>query len=262
MPASREVAFETFGVPVMVRTDVPDDLLAPRLPPFTRPAAADAAVATFLLERDARGGYRFGPAGEDSDVKLQLDHALDALQRSLRMAIALHAPRHVFLHAGAVVHEDRAIVIPGTSFSGKTTLVAALVRAGAAYLSDEFAPIDEHGLVHPFPTPLGMRNAVSVQIDHDVRSLGGKVADRPFPIGAVVLTRYEPGATWTPQPKSAGEAMLELMKHAVPAQPRPDQTLKTIARALEHAAVIAGDRGEAEALAPLLLDETGSGRAA
>jgi hypothetical protein len=261
MPPSHEVAFEAFGVPVAVRTNVPDEVIEPLLPPFTRPAAADAAVATFVLEQDAAGGYRFGSPGGGPVGSLQLEHALDALQRSLRMAIALHAPHHVFLHAGAVVHEDRAIVIPGTSFSGKTTLVAALVRAGAVYLSDEFAPLDEHGLVHPFPTPLGVRNAVSVQVDHDVRSFGGRVADRSFTVGAVVLTRYERGATWHPRRKSAGEAALELLEHAVPAQPRPAQTLETIARALENATILSGERGDADALAPMLLGELGSGRA-
>ena len=37
----------------------------------------------------------------------------------------------------------RAIVIPGRTFSGKSTLVAELVRAGATYYSDEYAVEDE-----------------------------------------------------------------------------------------------------------------------
>jgi uridine kinase len=41
------------------------------------------------------------------------------------------------------------IAIPGRSFSGKTSLVTALVRAGAVYYSDEFAVIDRDGLVRP-----------------------------------------------------------------------------------------------------------------
>jgi hypothetical protein len=264
MPESHEIAFETFGVRVAVITNIPDgpDLIEPLLPPFSTPATRSGAAATFILEHDGEGGYRFGPAGVEPAVNLQLYPTLEALAREMRTAVALHAPRHIFLHAGVVAQADKAILIPGVSFSGKTTLVAALVRAGAVYLSDEYAPIDEHGLVHPFPTPLGLRNSISVQIDHDVRSFGGRVADRAFPIGVVVLTRYEQGAAWNPERKSTGTTVLDLIEHAVPAQQRSRQTLETIARALEHATVLRGERGDADALAPLLLGSLGSGRAA
>src|ERR687894_479249 len=49
-----------------------------------------------------------------------------------------------------VARGGRALVRPGPSLSGKTTLVAALVRSGAAYLSDEFAVLDPEGRVHPY----------------------------------------------------------------------------------------------------------------
>jgi hypothetical protein len=74
--------------------------------------------------------------------------ALGILDAELRMYIALNAPEHVFVHAGVVGVGERAIVLPGRSFAGKTTLVAALVRAGAEYWSDEYAVLDADGLVH------------------------------------------------------------------------------------------------------------------
>jgi hypothetical protein len=64
--------------------------------------------------------------------------------------IALHAPEHVFVQAGVVGVGERAMVLPGKSFAGKTTLVAALVRAGAEYWSDEYAVLDANGDVHPY----------------------------------------------------------------------------------------------------------------
>lgn len=262
MPVTRQIAFEAFGVPVAVVTNLPDAVIEPLLPPFWRPADAAGAMATFILEQGLDGRCSFGPAGADPALNLRAEIALDALERELRTAVALNAPHHVFLHAGAVAHNDIVILIPGSSFSGKTTLVAALVRAGAEYLSDEFAPIDEHGLVHPFPKPLGVRDETSVQVDHDVRNCGGRVADRPLPIGAVILAGYAPGATWSPEPRSAGETALALIEHAVPTEHRPRQTVATIARALEHATILAGERGEADALARHLLDELDSGRAA
>jgi hypothetical protein len=47
--------------------------------------------------------------------------------------------------------------MPGRPDAGKTTLVAGLVRAGFAYLSDEAAVFDPgSGRFHAFPRPLGM----------------------------------------------------------------------------------------------------------
>ena len=51
--------------------------------------------------------------------------------------------------AGVVGWENRAIVMPGASFAGKTTLVRAWLEAGATYYSDEFAVLDRAGRVHP-----------------------------------------------------------------------------------------------------------------
>ena len=158
-------------------------------------------------------------------------------------------------HAGVVGHQGAAIVMPGSSHAGKTSLVAALVRAGAEYYSDEYAPLDTVGLVHPFAKPLSIRNEQYIQVDHHVDSLGGVAGEKPLPVRAVVVTSYESGGWWRPRRLSSGEAVLALLAHTVPAQGRPAQALQTISRALERATVIEGARGEADAIAPLLLDE-------
>ena len=157
------------------------------------------------------------------------------------------------MHAGVVGHRGAAILIPGSSHAGKTSLVAALVRAGADYYSDEFAPLDAAGLVHPFAKPLSIRNEQYVQVDHHVAALGGVAGDEPLPVGAVVMTTYEAGRGWRPRRLSSGEAVLALLSHTVPAQSRPTEALRTISRSLERATVIEGARGEADTVAPLLL---------
>ena len=48
--------------------------------------------------------------------------------------VAERAPDHLFVHAGVVGWEGRAIVMPGASFAGKTTLVAGLARGGCDVL--------------------------------------------------------------------------------------------------------------------------------
>src|ERR671929_229610 len=87
-------------------------------------------------------------------------------------------------HAGVVGWQGRAILIPGRSFSGKSTLVAALVRAGATYYSDEFAVLDERGRVHPFPKKLSMRLEGSARPRFaPVEELGGRRGTTPLRVG-------------------------------------------------------------------------------
>ena len=49
------------------------------------------------------------------------------------------------------------VVLLGRNGAGKSTLVAALVAAGARYYSDEFAPLDATGRVHPYRCDLNIR---------------------------------------------------------------------------------------------------------
>ena len=76
---------------------------------------------------------------------LELEDIFALLEYEFEMHVAEQASRRVFVHAGAVGWNGRAIVLPGQTRSGKTTLVAALVRAGATYYSDEYAVIDTQG---------------------------------------------------------------------------------------------------------------------
>jgi hypothetical protein len=157
------------------------------------------------------------------------------------------------VHAGVVAYGSRAIVIPGRSFSGKTTLVAELVKAGAVYYSDEYAVLDEGGLVHPYSKPLSIRLAGLGQTDFHVSELGGVAGDAPLPIGLVVAARFEPGADWRPRELSGGESVLAMLANTVPAQDRPAQSLATIKRALNGTLVLEGERGEAAGLSRELL---------
>ena len=58
------------------------------------------------------------------------------------------------VHAGAVLWGERALLLPGVTHAGKSSLVAELLRRGATYFSDEYALIDSEGRVHPYPRPL------------------------------------------------------------------------------------------------------------
>ena len=256
-----EIGFEAFGVPLVIAA--PAQVLPrvePVLPPGWRSREPAEDDERFVLETPNNVVYRVAGGRGSVSGSSDLQIALEVLDARLRGYIALHAPEHIFVHAGVVGHRERAIVIPGLSFSGKTTLVAELVRAGATYYSDEFAVLDANGLVHPYPKPLSIRGDGYSQVDHSVEALGGSAGKGPLPVGLVVLAQYEPGARWEPRRLSGGEAVLAILANTVPAQERPEQALSTIKRAVDGAVALQSGRGEAAELVRELLDAVPAAR--
>jgi hypothetical protein len=187
----------------------------------------------------------------------RLAEAIGAIESDLRLYVAQSARRRVFVHAGVVGWRGRAILLPGHSAAGKSSLVAALVRAGATYYSDEYAVLDPQGRVHPFPAPLslrGQRGAPSQKLSAE--SLGG-AGRRPLPVGLVAFSRHEPGARWRPRGLTLGQAVLALLAHTIPARRRPAMVLPTLGRALSGAVLLRGRRGEAVDVAGSLLRRLG-----
>lgn len=249
------ISFEAFGVAVTVNVDrgVPWQQVETRLPPGFKTIEPSPHNAVFVLERDG-DGYRVGRADEHGHAP-SLEVALELLKTGVRTHVAVNAPDLIFVHAGVVGHRGRAIVIPGPSGAGKTTLTAALVRAGAAYYSDEFAVLDADGRVHPYAKPLSIRgDAGDFQTDRPVHAFGGKPGEAALAVGLVVITNYEPGARWRPRRLTSGEAVLAMLSHALPARARPDQTIAAITRAASGAVTIESHRGESDDLAAQLLE--------
>jgi hypothetical protein len=254
--AAESVAVEAFGVTVAVTAD-PQHFAAVRdfLPPGARPANHLPEHGRFALVEDTDDGL-LSIVIDEEPVMGSLDRrlALGILDAELRMYIALNAPEHVFVHAGVVGVGERAIVLPGRSFAGKTTLVAALVQAGAGYWSDEYAVLDADGLVHPYPKPLSMRiDSTRATEERPVESLGGRAGDRPLPVALIAFTSYRPGAAWGLRPCTAGEGAIKLLEHSVAARSRPEQVLAAVRRAATDAVILEGDRGDADEAASTLL---------
>ena len=186
---------------------------------------------------------------------MELDQLLDILESDLRMYVAEFARRRLFVHAGVVGWHGQAIVVAGRSYSGKTTLVRELVRAGATYYSDEYAVFDARGYVYPYPTPLSIREVPdSPPRRYPVEELGGVQGLKPLPVGMVLLGRYRERARWRPRPLSPGRAVLQLLTNTVAARQRPDGALATLLGVVAHARVLQGVRGEAEPIASAVLN--------
>lgn len=188
-----------------------------------------------------------GGSGEDCADHAELQQAL---VYELRRFVGYHTDDYVFVHAGVVAHHDRAIVLPGISYAGKSTLVEALVRAGAAFYSDEYAVIDRAGRVVQYREGLVMRDPEGYRDT----GLAAEGPQRPLPIGLLVLTEYRRDATWQPVPVSAAEGIVAMVEHTIPARDRPGDTLATLALALAGARCLRGYRGEAGVTAKLLLE--------
>ncbi len=258
------LALSLYGVSLGVRVNDPDLLhsVLDRLPPGWA-AAASPDVETLYSVTKIAGRSRTNAApffylyrgGCLLTRSRDWDALLLALESDLHLSIATQAEHHVFVHAGVVGYRGQAILLPGRSFSGKTTLAAALVRAGAAYLSDEYAVIDPNGQVYPYAKSLSVRAGADLaEGRYTAEALGGRAATEPLPVGMIVSARYEAGARWRPSAMTSGQALLELLENAVRVRDLPRLAMQTLPLAVSGAQSYRGRRGEADRVAAWLLE--------
>jgi len=170
----------------------------------------------------------------------------------LELWVADHAVDLVFVHAGVVARDGRALLLPGRSFTGKSGLTAALLAAGADYGSDEYAVLDANGLVRAYPRPMSLRD------EHTRRRVpasdyGARTFSDALPVAAIAALAYQRGGEWDAHEISAATAVLRLLDNTVCAQSRPDEALHAVVAAARNAQAIEGFRGEASDAATQLL---------
>lgn len=238
-----------------------------RLPPGWKPAPSPVVVnmySLFISKPDTESRIRrfnlLYAGGIRAARALDAETVLHTFESDVQLYVGILARRRIFVHAGVVEWQGKAIVIPGRSMSGKTTLTAELVRAGATYYSDEYAVLDARGRVHPYPRLLGMRTpGEGEQTKVRAEELGGKVGVKPLPIGMIVVSQYENGARWRPKKLSAGQGALEVLANTVPARIRPEESLTSIQQAVRNASIVKGRRGEAKETAQIILEALSKG---
>jgi hypothetical protein len=187
------------------------------------------------------------------------DALFKLLESNMRLFVAERARQRVFVHAGVVAWRDRAIIIPGRSYSGKSSMTAAFVRAGAIYYSDEYAVLDARGRVHPYLKPISIReNGTYDQTDYPIEALGGKAGTKPLPVQMILVSKFQPGARWRPEQLSAGKGVLELLDHTVSARYSPERALATLRQTVKGATVLKGKRGEADEVVASILQNLNS----
>lgn len=243
-------AFSAFGVTVTVHSEDVAllDTLAELLPAAERDRG-DVAVIHRI-----RPPGRVSPDRATASVAvnrvpvadgLDPDSVLEALADVVSDQIAARAAEHVFVRGGAVTLDGATILLPGGSFSGTTTLVAALDRRGATVLSDRYIVLDAEGRVHPFPRSEPLR-----------RLLGAPAKDMPVAAkpGLIAALQYRPGAAGGPERLPASAGGMLLLGLVVEANRAPERALAATTAAATGATVLRGDRGEAEHAAEIVLE--------
>ena len=191
--------------------------------------------------------------GQVKSQNITLDSVSHTLKRLCHLDVATYAKDLVFVHAGVVLTEFGLLLLPGRSFAGKSTLVKSLVDAGCRYYSDEYALVDEQGLVRPFPRRLCLRLSKEENAFLPARSLGWDEMLRPEPVAAVLVTRYEKGATWEPQALSQGTGVLKLLENTVCARTDPQKAIRFLTTAIGPSVCFESARGESGEAAEQIL---------
>lgn len=257
------VAFESYGVRIGLQLPDADvlDRMVESLPPVWNiidqrridvlfRVALNRAETRLPGDRDVR--YGFWRDDKVVSSAMTLETAQIIVESVLQETIAERADPWLFVHAGVVGWKGTAIVLPGESFAGKSTLVAALVAAGATYYSDEYAVFDADGRVVPFARCVSLRDgpfgpAARINLAH--HSPGQKSAEHRLPVGIVAFTKFEPGATWNCGELSPARGIMELCRHTIAIRQRPMEALTIFNSVAGGAHFLLGTRGEAASAA-------------
>ncbi len=138
-------------------------------------------------------GFRFCLTRRLSQIAVTIHDASLAAVKALDDVVIHRMKTFRAVHAGAVLIEGRALLLPGPSHAGKSSLVAELLRRGASHFSDEYALIDSQGLIHSYPRPLLLRNGSPVQTLVLPEELNASFVSHPAAVGWIMALDYSPG---------------------------------------------------------------------
>lgn len=219
---------------------------------FFEGKASEAVYSYGIVEEN--GLFRLYENGWEKTAGPSEKIFFEYLNSALRIKVAESAEGHVFVHAGAVGWKGRALIIPGISHSGKSTLTAELIRNGADYYSDEYAVLNEDGKLLPFPRYLSIRDSDGLETEMPPSAFGARQGVETIPIGMVLLTRFEDGAEGTPEVISPGSGIMEIIPNTVSMRKDPAFSLRVLDLVARRAIIAKGPRGDVKRFAKFLLE--------
>lgn len=198
------------------------------------------------------GAHGLAVDGQDMGAGPSRAHVLATLLWDMNRRAVEATTDHLILHAGAVVLDDRAIILPAAMESGKTTLVTALVRAGCEYLSDELAALPDPGaqvVAYPkaisidpgswplfpelAPTPTQQAASPNQWLVTAETIRRGATRHIPADLRAVILPQYRGGATTELRRLRAVDALKALAECTFGFHEAPADILPRLARIVE-----------------------------
>lgn len=171
--------------------------------------------------------------------------AVRTLNHELMHALMRRRPELLYVHAGVAAVDGRAVVLPGLSRAGKSTLVVALLAAGARFLSDELLAYDPEGhRAIPFPRAPKVRDECIGYFPGLERRCTGQGEGRFLPLdpgcvaaaaapALVVVPRWDPAADDRLEPRATGAVLLHLVRSVL-------NFGSHRTRAIDHLAQLAG----------------------
>jgi hypothetical protein len=225
------------------------------LPPAVLIDAAGVADVTYSVQLSRSSGSPTTVCDVvcGDDVRLQgrtEDEVIEWLRTEIDAAVAVRSRTALFVHAGVVGSRGRAIVVPGRSMTGKSTLVASLVRHGATYYSDEFAVLTDDGRVHPYARPPVLRYGATPGQNGFNEAAGVD----PLPVSLIVSAPYNHGAPWAPEVVRGARAVLPIIDNTLLARVEPARMLRVSAILASTVVTLQGTRPDADLVAPKILE--------
>ena len=219
-------------------------------------ASAPAQVTFALIERTSEDDLcDFLVNGKRIYSDFPSDSYFQLIERYLQEALAILSHHFVWVHAGVVGWCGRAIILPGKSCTGKTTLVMALVKAGAVFYSDEYAIFDQNARVHAFVRPPKVRSQADCEAAKCLNDrLGmGIGAPESLPVGLILLSSYSENATWQLEELTPRESVFGLMENTLAIRYHPEVSLRVLKEVSLRSRSYRTLRGDADAVANQVL---------
>ena len=223
-------------------------------PPLSRVTfAPDSAHIHLQVDRDTTGFSVLLGHTLVASASLLHDAALAAV-KALDEAVVHRMKTLRAIHAGAVLIKEKALLLPGLTHAGKSSLVAELLSRGASCFSDEYALIDAEGCIHSYPRPLLLRNGGPSQSLVLPRELNAGYALRTAPVGWIMALDYGVGEAWNVHRMSQGEATMLLLRNTPHEMAQSPEMIEFFLRATSNAVCYEGKRCDVAEAATHILD--------
>jgi len=198
--------------------------------------APGRAQHRFTLGRRAGSGSANVNLALDNDLVLRdvpLGLAVAHLVWAVNRGVVEETSNRLLLHAAAAERDGEVVVLAGPRGAGKSTLVAALVRAGFRYVTDETVAVEPSTLtIEPYPKPVALDHgseALLPDLHPEFESAPGTTAQRlvsPRGIRSdavassggvpsiVILPSHRPTHATAAHPITRAEAAVALATHS------------------------------------------------